>query len=108
MQTLNNPKGKIDYKTQFERAYRYQSDKLTEEDKAVFQKEDDQLIEERLKLAERKYINFFNKGAINLINKTPSSILCELGVRAFTGSRDVPQDKLKADGLFEYAAENAT
>jgi len=41
------------------------------------------------------------------INLAPSDILCELGVRAFSGSRDVPRDLVKANGLFHHAAENA-
>jgi hypothetical protein len=35
------------------------------------------------------------------MEKTPSEILCELGVRAFSGSRDVPKDDVKAYGLLE-------
>jgi hypothetical protein len=41
------------------------------------------------------------------MSKTPSEILCELGVRAFSGSRDVPKDEVKAYGLFDNAAQNA-
>ena len=33
----------------------------------------------------------------------PSSILCELGMRTFTGSRDMPKDVEKAVGLFMIA-----
>jgi len=33
--------------------------------------------------------------------KTPSEILCELGVRSYSGSRDVPKDEAKAYGLFD-------
>jgi hypothetical protein len=33
--------------------------------------------------------------------------LCELGVRAFSGSRDAPQDAKKAEDFFNYAAEIA-
>ncbi len=59
---------------------------------------------EKLKQVEstRSYITFFNYHALKLIRKSksflmftvlaPSEILCELGVRAFSGSRDVPKD----------------
>jgi hypothetical protein len=54
------------------------------------------------KVAEtRKPIDFFNQPALKLMEKTPSEILCELGVRAFSGSRDVPKDDVKAYGLLE-------
>lgn len=42
------------------------------------------------------------------MSKTPADILCELGIRAFSGSRDVPKDMQKAYGLFEAAQLNAT
>ena len=38
---------------------------------------------------------------------TSSDILCELGVRAFSGSRDVPKDDKKAYALLDKAAEKA-
>ena len=38
---------------------------------------------------------------------TPSDILGELGIRAFTGSRDVPKDDEKAIGLLNFAKRNA-
>jgi hypothetical protein len=44
----------------------------------------------------KTYINFLNKGTINLMEKTPPDILYELGIRAFVGSRDVPKDNKKA------------
>ena len=63
------------------------------------------------KLAEversRKPINFFIPPLVKLINHTPSDILCELGMRAFTGSRDMPKDVEKAIGLFLIADKNA-
>ena len=60
------------------------------------------------KVAEtRKPIDFFNQPALKLMEKTPSEILCELGVRAFSGSRDVPKDDVKAHGLLEQAGKNA-
>ncbi len=67
------------------------------------------MIQAKLKEAEksRKYIQFFNKSAEKLIAKTPSEILCELGVRSYSGSRDVPKDILKAEGLFQHAERNA-
>jgi hypothetical protein len=34
---------------------------------------------------------------------TSSDILGELGIRAFTGSRDVPKDDTKAIGLLKFA-----
>jgi len=55
----------------------------------------------------RSYINFFNPNAKRLLEETPSDILCELGIRSFSGSRDVPKDVVKAYGLFEAAVLNS-
>jgi len=33
------------------------------------------------------------------MDNTPPDVLSELGIRAFTGSRDVPKDDKKASGL---------
>lgn len=41
------------------------------------------------------------------MNVAPSDILSELAVRAFTGSRDVPKDNVKATELFRLAEINA-
>ena len=45
---------------------------------------------------------------ILIILTAPSDILCELGVRSFSGSRDVPKDFKKACGFFENASINST
>jgi len=81
-----------------------QNDELTEEDIARL-KEEERILAERIKKVEetRKPINFFNDSVIKLMEHTPSEILCELGVRAFSGSRDVPKDDIKAAGLFNQA-----
>lgn len=55
----------------------------------------------------RTKINFFNKGAKKLIESSPPDILYELGIRAYTGSRDVPKDEDKALGLMQAALERA-
>ena len=36
-----------------------------------------------------------------------SAMLCDFGIRAFSGSRDLPKDHIKAYGLFDYAKKNA-
>jgi hypothetical protein len=41
------------------------------------------------------------------MSTTSSDILGELGIRAFTGSRDVPKDDEKAIGLLKFARQNA-
>ena len=60
------------------------------------------------KLAEveksRSPINFFVPPVFNLMKHTPSDILCELGMRTYTGSRDMPKDIQKSNGLFDFAA----
>lgn len=38
----------------------------------------------------------------------PSDILCELGVRAYSGSRDVPSNPKMAQGFFKHASQNAS
>eukprot|EP00351_Strombidinopsis_sp_SopsisLIS2011_P006207 CAMPEP_0116870658 /NCGR_PEP_ID=MMETSP0463-20121206/652_1 /TAXON_ID=181622 /ORGANISM="Strombidinopsis sp, Strain SopsisLIS2011" /LENGTH=122 /DNA_ID=CAMNT_0004507587 /DNA_START=245 /DNA_END=613 /DNA_ORIENTATION=+ len=48
-----------------------------------------------------------NQGALKLMEKTPTEFLCELGVRAFSGSRDVPKDEQRAVDLFYFAKKNA-
>ena len=81
---------------------------LTEADFAEMEKQDKMIQDLLKKVAEtRKPINFFNHPALKLMEKTPSDILCELGVRAFSGSRDVPKDDVKAYGLLEQAGKNA-
>ena len=42
-----------------------------------------------------------------MIEHTPSDVLYELGIRAFTGSRDVPKDDEKAIGLIQKALDQA-
>ena len=42
-----------------------------------------------------------------MMKETPSDILTELGIRAYTGSRDVPKDDNKALGLMERALVRA-
>ena len=37
----------------------------------------------------------------------PSPILCDLGLRAYAGSRDLPKDTDRAIGIFIRAEENA-
>ena len=67
------------------------------------------MIDEKLKEVEasRAPINFFVPSLIKLLKHTPSDILCEMGMRAFTGSRDVPKDEEKALGLFIAADESS-
>jgi hypothetical protein len=66
-------------------------------------------MKEKLSQVERSrnYITFFNPNSLRLMSKTPADILCELGVRAFSGSRDVPKDIVKAYGLFAAADLNS-
>lgn len=73
------------------------------------EEQEERIIKEKLQKASeaRKPINLFNKHALKLMLRTPSDILCELGVRAYSGSRDVPKDEAKAYGLFDQAAQNA-
>ena len=99
-----NSRGTIDLNKSFERAIRRSKNEQTEADE-----QEERIIREKIKKAAelRKPINFFNKHTLKLMSKTPSEILCELGVRAFTGSRDVPKDEAKAYGLFDFAAQNA-
>ena len=92
----------IDFRTRFDRAMRMEKNELTETDYADMEKEEKIVKEMLKKVAEtRKPINFFNKAALKLMQKTPIDILCELGLRAFTGSRDVPKDDEKAYGLLD-------
>jgi len=64
MQYVMNPKATIDFKTRFERASRMQSGNLTQEDIEMLQEEEERLIAQRLKMQERKYIDFFNRPAL--------------------------------------------
>lgn len=91
-------RGTIDLDKSFEKAMRRAKNEMNDADE-----EEERIIREKLRRAAdtRKPINFFNKHALRLMARTPSEILCELGVRAFTGSRDVPKDETKAYGLFD-------
>lgn len=75
---------------------------MTDEDKSE-KKEQERITKEKLEEVEktRNYINFFNPNAVTLMKQTPVDILTELGVRAYTGSRDVPKDPAKAFGFFQ-------
>ena len=65
-------------------------------------------MQERLsKLEAREPVNFFNRWTEKLMHKTPTDILNEMGIRCYTGSRDVPKDGDKAAGFLTAAAENA-
>lgn len=79
---------------------------MAKNEKNQADEEEERIVLEKLKKAAeaRKPIDFFNQHALKLMQKTPSEILCELGVRAFSGSRDVPKDEIKAYGLFDRAA----
>lgn len=44
---------------------------------------------------------------MKLMEKTPSNILTELGIRAYTGSKDVPKDEKKGLGLLDKSLEKA-
>lgn len=50
-------------------------------------------------------IDLFNYGAIRLMQKTPADVIYELGIRVFTGSRDVPKDVDKAWNLIQIALQ---
>ncbi len=80
--------------------------RMAKNEKNEADEEEERIVIEKLKKAAeaRKPIDFFNRHALKLMQKTPSEILCELGVRAFSGSRDVPKDEVKAYGLFDRAA----
>ena len=64
-------------------------------------KEEKRIVEEKIEQAEKSktYIEFFNPHSETLMKNTPASVLCELGIKAFAGSRDIPKDELKAVGL---------
>lgn len=55
----------------------------------------------------KTYVRFFNRGSVRLMETTPPDVLYELGIRAFTGSRDVPKDDGKALGLMQAAVQQA-
>jgi hypothetical protein len=47
----------------------------------------------------KTYITFVNKHSAALMARTPADVIYELGLRAFTGSRDLPKDVEKAVSL---------
>jgi len=70
----------------------------------------DRVVREKMsKAAETKvYIDFFSPTTIEkMMEETPSEVLTELGIRAYTGSRDVPKDDTKALGLMARALTKA-
>lgn len=70
---------------------------------------EDEIIKQKMKQAEqaKTYIKFFNPYTDKLIQNTPPDVLSELGIRAYTGSRDVPKDDEKASGLLQMALQRA-
>jgi hypothetical protein len=46
-------------------------------------------------------------GAINLLKTTPIDILCDLGIRAYVGSRDMPKNQEVSLNLLDMASEYA-
>jgi len=44
---------------------------------------------------------------LKLMVSTPSSILVELAVRSFVGSRDIPKDHLRSINLLDFAEKQA-
>jgi len=70
---------------------------------------EEKIVRDKMKEAEssKAYIQFFNPGTKMLMENTPSDVLSELGIRAYTGSRDVPKDDNKASGLLKAALERA-
>ena len=76
-----------------------------EEEKKM--KEEEQIVKEKIKETQqtKAYIDFFTPHTNKLIQHTPPDVLYELGIRAFTGSRDVPKDDVKAVGLIAQALQ---
>lgn len=72
-------------------------------------KEEESIVKTKMKEASeaKAYIDFFNQNTNKLIEHTPTDVLYELGIRAFTGSRDVPKDDIKAVGLISQALKQA-
>lgn len=89
MQQLN--KKVIDFENIFN--YQYDKDKMDQKERERIEDEE-KIIARKMKEAEssKVKIDFFNKGSQRLIETTDPDVLYELGIRAFTGSRDVPQD----------------
>lgn len=81
---------------------------LSEQEQEELAKED-KIVREKMEEAAKSktYINFFNNGSLKLMDSTPPSILTELGIRAHTGSRDVPKDEEKALKLLQYSLDRA-
>jgi|TARA_B110000285_G_C14714875_1_gene419455 hypothetical protein len=72
-------------------------------------KEEQRVIQEKIEEAEasQTYINFINKGSCKLMETTPAEIICELGIKSYVGSHDVPQDVEKATSILSIALEKA-
>mmetsp|Transcript_23974 Transcript_23974/g.32131 ORF Transcript_23974/g.32131 Transcript_23974/m.32131 type:complete len:116 (+) Transcript_23974:319-666(+) len=108
MGQIARPDQPIDFRSQFDKASRRMANRLTEKEQKEIEQEERIVAEKLAEVAKsRKPINFFIPPLVTLIKNTPSDILCELGVRAFTGSRDMPKDVERAIGLFMIAEQNA-
>lgn len=59
--------------------------------------------EEMLYPKDKKGHDLFNKWTYKMLNYTPKSIITEMAVRVFVGSRDIPRDVPKAMELLKYA-----
>ena len=98
----------LDYDKIFKFMQKQKEGQLSEIEKQEMQKEDE-IIKQKMKQAEqtKTYIKFFNPYTDKLIQNTPPDVLSELGIRAYTGSRDVPKDDEKASGLLQMALQRA-
>ena len=100
MSLLSQSDRPIDFQYIFDRSARRQT--ATENAQDLKEREEQKIIEQKYVEAEKQQgsINFFIEPIAKLLMNAPSSILNELGLRVFTGSRDIPKDLNVAKGLF--------
>lgn len=116
---LLNQDQEIDFKTPIELAMRKARKLSTEEDKSLME-ETERIEQEKLKQVrkDRPDIDFFNRHSVALMEKSKyfhhgckvclasPDILCELGVRSYVGSREIPSNLEVARGMFQRAFDN--
>jgi hypothetical protein len=98
----------IDYDKIYNLTQSINDERMSEKQKQKL-KEEQRLIQEKMEEAEKSqtYINFINKGSCKLMETTPAEVICELGIKSYVGSHDVPQDIQRANMILGIALEKA-
>ena len=97
----------------YDKVYRFMKTRggqdLMDEKERKQMDEEQKIVEEKMAAAEksRPKVEFMNYGSGVLMASAPPDVVLELGIRVFTGSRDVPKDMNQAYELIQAALHYA-